>query len=276
MAFAASDVDDPVSLLAQAQLLCGLAPSTKAPKDRKEGVDLGARGSVMPKEDVGDAIQLATLALLCQLAEGRKKKKKKHPKSRLLGVTQMGNSDSGESDSSDSERGASLSAGGSKGYQSVVALSQSMERYPKLYADHMETLAMKALGWSEKTPHMMSTYTRKIMAVEKQRTLGFFVTILSEVWSAIHRNEFEAARLHTLKGLAAAEQSCLDSNWATAWDITHLRQPPWSDWESMNATIIRREHTFSPLVEPAWMSTIISKIKETEVLMKRRSHKKPE
>ena len=79
------------------------------------------------------------------------------------------------------------------------------------------------------------------------------------------------ARPHAcLAGMMAAEQSCLDQHWKTAWRLTGLEAPPWQEWAKLDAGQCRRENHKSKLAEAKWVATIIAELKDEDFLMKRR------
>ena len=76
------------------------------------------------------------------------------------------------------------------------------------------------------------------------------------------------ARLQTLLLIAASEQFCLDGNWATAWELTGLRQPPWALRPADDALTLWKERANSVLVEEPWVAAGIGKIKGHDILLK--------
>ena len=119
---------------------------------------------------------------------------------------------------------------GAKGAAAGERLRASMRRHPELFRKRLEKNMVEALELPEETPQMALTYVTKKVPVERQRALGHLVFLLAHIHTALAKREHERARLLTLLGLAAAEQSCLDQNWKTAWKLTGLEGPPFQEW----------------------------------------------
>ena len=72
--------------------------------------------------------------------------------------------------------------------------------------------------------------------------------------------------------LAAVEQYRLDQNWQSAWRLTHLGLPPFQEWKVREQSVqqLRLDHAHSRLIHATWAAAITARLKDEEVLMKRR------
>ena len=118
---------------------------------------------------------------------------------------------------------------------------------------------------------LAARYAEAAMAMGKQRILGYMVQALAGIHAHLARGETDAARCLTLRSLAAADQSCLDNHWRTAWEITGLRLPPFGAWSAADTATLRQQHAASPLLQPEWVAAYVGKAKDYEALVKRRS-----
>jgi hypothetical protein len=84
-----------------------------------------------------------------------------------------------------------------------------------------------------------------------------------------------SAELCCLRGIAAAEQSILDSHWKSAWPLTGLGEPPWPEWERSSAAIHKRSHPASPLLSESWVSVAVGRTKDEAFLRKQRNDAPP-
>ena len=98
------------------------------------------------------------------------------------------------------------------------------------------------------------------------------MTLLAHIHGALHAKKFERARMLTLLGVGAAEQFSLDENWATAWRLTGLETPNWTEWAHQNLGQIRKEYSRSRAVDKMWVAAVIAEQKDDDYLMKRRGH----
>ena len=84
------------------------------------------------------------------------------------------------------------------------------------------------------------------------------------------RTQLAEAELLALRLLAATDQMCLDSGWKTAWGLTGLPEPGWSQWAQIDGAILRRTHGSSRLVNETWVATEVQRLKDVAFLMKQR------
>ena len=145
-----------------------------------------------------------------------------------------------------------------------------MKKHPKAFADRLEQNMAQALEEEEVDATSAARFIEGQVGVDKQRTLGFLLFGLTQIHRALTEGKPEVARLHTLLLVAASEQFCLDGTWATAWELTGLRQPPWAQWAAGDAKTPKKERIRSVLVEEQWVAAIIGKIKDLDALLKRR------
>ena len=136
------------------------------------------------------------------------------------------------------------------------------------FADQMEKRMLEALDeetFDDSTPHR---YAR--VGVGRQKTLGYLVWLLCYIHRAARRKEVDRVRHLALSGLMMAEQSCLDNNWLTAWELSDLPRPPFSHWSSQDIAAMQRETAKSKLSEQSWRAVIAAKVKDDAVLTARR------
>ena len=69
----------------------------------------------------------------------------------------------------------------------------------------------------------------------------------------------------------ASEQAMLDNNWTTAWDLmSQPTRPPFTEWGAMDVEGMKKEQVHSRLADPGWIGAISGKVKDEDVLRKRR------
>jgi len=174
--------------------------------------------------------------------------------------------------SSDEEESSLGRLPGCRGSHDARLLASAMERHPDRYAAVMEQ------GMKEVLERMGSSagdaitlpYAEKAMAICKQRTLGYLVFGLCNLHRLQVQGKENHARLLTMKLLAAADQFCLDDNWAQAWRQTGLAEPPWAAYNSQDRGSILRSFKHSSLIPPEWMAIYLQATLDDRILLKSR------
>ncbi|CAE7232920.1 unnamed protein product [Symbiodinium sp. CCMP2456] len=229
-----------------------------------------ATGPALARADIEDAEEdtgemgtdeLMRLALVNLLSKETKGKKK----SARLGLPLA---QSSESEEEDPLRRLS----GAKGTMLVERLRVAMEADPAAYANAIENLAAQVLGEATPNPMTLERYVREELPMGNERSLGFAAWIMVRAVTRMKAGQWEKGRLVLTLGLAAVEQYRLDGNWTTAWRLTQLSQPPFSEWRSREPYMsqLRVDHAHSRLVHPTWAAAVIARLKDEEVLVKRR------
>ena len=263
----------PTGALQAAQQLVGQAPpgrqghpkmrSLPAPAAGGLG-DLGDEDAEAAEEGQPSTDQLVRTALVALLEKQSKKKKVKAPG---LPLTQSG-SDSEVEEGEDPLRRLS----GAKGTMLLERLRVSMETEPQAYVTAIETMAAQILGEAQPGPSTMERYAREQMPLGAEKSLGYMTWGVVRAVTALRAGESQKAHLILLLLLSAIEQFKLDSTWVAAWRLTHLSPPPFSDWRAKESAIhqLRADHSHTRLAHPTWMAAIIARLRDEEILTKRR------
>ena len=235
----------------------------RPPEPQVEPAPPGAGADIEDaEEDTGEmgTDELMRLALVNLLSKETKGKK-----SARLGLPLA---QSSESEEEDPLRRLS----GAKGTMLVERLRVAMEADPAAYANAIENLAAQVLGEATPNPMTLERYVREELPMGNERSLGFAAWIMVRAVTRMKAGQWEKGRLVLTLGLAAVEQYRLDGNWTTAWRLTQLSQPPFSEWRSREPYMsqLRVDHAHSRLVHPTWAAAVIARLKDEEVLVKRR------
>ncbi|CAE8597799.1 unnamed protein product [Polarella glacialis] len=172
---------------------------------------------------------------------------------------------------SEDESGLSRLAG-ARGTVLSERLKRPMKTNSAAFADVIEQLAANTLGAEEVDQDKMERYVREELPVGKQKTLGYCAWILLAVHKSPRKEDFDQACLHVDMGFAVVEQFLLDSTWTSAWRMTQLSPPPFAAWSAGEGQLgtLQRELAHSRLVEPAWAAAISARLRDEEILVKRR------
>ena len=192
--------------------------------------------------------------------DSNKKTKRKH-----LGL-HVESSDSEEAD--DPLRRLS----GAKGTILQERLRSSMTASPLEYVQAIELMASSALGEGTPNNSTMEKYVREELPIGTDRNLGYMAWLLVKAAGLLKAGKPHHAHLLILLGLAALEQFKLDSNWSAAWRVTNLNLPPFMEWQVRSGTVTQLRHDFahSRLLHPTWAAAISARMRDEEVLVKRR------
>lgn len=265
----------PVDALAQAQQLVGPAPRTRA---AVQDVALAApRGSgaldgegLEEVAEVGAAGDISTDTLLktalVKLLEGQTKKKK--TKAPGLPLAQALSDSDDEEDSADPLRKLS----GARGTMLAERLRLSMESCPQDYIAAIEALAAQMVGDHVPGPATMEKYVKEQLPMGSERGLGYMAWGLARALTLIRAGEKDKCHLILLLLVAALEQYRIDGVWTSAWRLTNLTPPPFAEWNSRASSIaeIRTNHAHARIIHSTWAATVVARLKDEEVLMKRR------
>ena len=213
-------------------------------------------------EQTGDVDRMLKLALLKLVDKNTKSKKKK------VGLAL------GASSGSDEEEDPLRRLSGAKGTLLQERLRQSMDNSPADYIAAIEALAASCLGQTTASPETMERYCREEMPIGQDRNMGHLVWVMTKAAGLLRAKQHEKAHLLLLLGLAAAEQFKLDQNWNTAWRLTHLAQPPFPEWRVRDPNLVqlRQDFAHSRLIHSTWAAAVSAKLKDEEMLVKRRGY----
>ena len=199
--------------------------------------------------------------------------KKKPSKAKSTGLPLEG-SDS-ETDEVDPLRRLS----GAKGTMLLEKLKMAMENDPQACVQAIQSLAAQTLGESAAGPTTMERYIKEQLPIGSEKTLGYMVWGLARALTLMSAGETTKAHLVLLLLLGAVEQFKLDGAWASAWRLTHLTPPPFSDWRTkgdQQLSQLRQDHAHTRLCHATWIAAVTAKLKDEEVLTKRRFQGHPE
>ena len=164
-----------------------------------------------------------------------------------------------------------------KGIDGVQRLKESFRRSPEKFAQSIETKMARIIDEypgevGSTSKHMVAVkYVASFMGVGTQQAVGRLAYALGQIHRALSKGELAEARFLVLISIAACCQQCLDGNWHVAWDLTPFAQPPWEVWKHRDLGELRKSYPFCPLFESAWVSLVSNKVREEEVLLKKRS-----
>ena len=209
------------------------------------------------------------------LREGRaapstKKKKRK----KIFGLSDTGSpleaSDETGSDEADDGNGMAGQLRGVKGAMLQERLDKAMTTHPEEFYTDMRRRMIKHLAKDGDGPQRAFQFSQQ-MPLEKQKVLGYFAWTLSHIDSLLYQGRTSEAKLGVLRGLACIDQHLLDGHWTTAWPLVGAgREPPWPVWEQSSAQVYKRTNTTSALLNEAWVSASLSKIKDDQFFRKQR------
>ena len=151
-----------------------------------------------------------------------------------------------------------------------------MVQSPSDYGGSIATLAATALGLAAPAADTMERFAREEMPLGNDRNMGYMVWLIVKAAGLLRAKQHDHAHLLLLLGLAAVEQFKLDQNWQSAWRITNLPLPPFQEWRVRDPSItqLRLDHAHSRLIHSTWAAAISARLKDEEVLVKRRGQPK--
>jgi hypothetical protein len=179
-----------------------------------------------------------------------------------------------ESDGSDEEASAGPSLAGTRGSEAAEDLKASRLRLPGAFADAMEARLLVAIDEDSMGDSSVNKFARECIPVGRQKTLGYMIWLLCYIHRALRQKKFDEARLLSLTGLMISEQTCLDNNWKTAWELTDLPDPPFQEWQTQDVPAIASARPKSLLAEQRWVAAITAKATDDKVLYDRRTSAK--
>ncbi|CAL1153005.1 unnamed protein product [Cladocopium goreaui] len=213
-------------------------------------------------EDLDTLLKLALIKMVHR--DSNKKTKKRH-----LGL-HVESSDSEEAE--DPLRRLS----GAKGTILQERLRSSMTASPQEYVQAIELMASSPLGKGTPDNNTMEKYVREELPIGTDRNLGYMAWLLVKAAGPLKAGKPQHAHLLILLGLASLEQFKLDSNWSAAWRVTNLNLPPFMEWQVRSGTVtqLRNDFAHSRLLHPTWAAAISARMRDEEVLVKRRGPSK--
>eukprot|EP00439_Symbiodinium_sp_Y106_P053150 s5083_g7.t1 len=223
-----------------------------------------------------DNLLKMALVKLLQTGPGSKASKKKQ----ALGVASL--------DSSSEEEDGLAKLSGAKGTVLGEKLKAAMKKNPEAYSDAILKLAAESVGSEvfriedleqfvkEEMPVFriedLEQFVKEEMPVGTQKTLGYSTWNLLHIYKFLHAGQVEKAKLQVLLGVAATEQFLLDQNWGSGERLLHIPKPPFQTWRASEGYInsLRGELSHSRLIPPTWAASIIARLRDEEVLVRRR------
>ena len=111
-----------------------------------------------------------------------------------------------------------------------------------------------------------------------EKGLGYMAWGLARALTLLQAGDADKCHLVLLLLVAALEQYRLDGNWTAAWRLTQLTQPPFAEWRARDFAIaqLRQDHPRARLIHPTWVAAVIARLKDEEVLTKRRQTRSEE
>ena len=256
------------SALGAARQLVGVAPKTRALaalKGIRQDTDAGALSEENVEED---AEELPLDQLLKAALVGMLDKKKQKTKARSTGLPFTADHSDFEGEEDPLRR-----LSGAKGTMLLEKLRFAMESEPQAYISAIESLAAQTLGEASASAHTMEKYIKEQLPIGAERTLGYMVWGIGRALTLLRGGETTKAHLVLLLLIAATEQFKLDGTWSSAWRITHLTPPPFSEWRTrgeQHLAQLRLDHPHTRLAHATWLAAIAAKLKDEEVLTKKR------
>ncbi|CAE7420973.1 unnamed protein product [Symbiodinium necroappetens] len=252
----------------QTEQLVGAAPKTRALATVKGGRQDTGAGALGDEDVEEDAEELPLDQLLKAALVGMLDKKKPKTKSRTTGLPlTMDHSDS------EGEEDPLRRLSGAKGTMLLEKLRFAMESESQAYINAIEGLAAQTLGEASASAHTMEKYIKDQLPIGAERTLGYMVWGIGRALTLLRGGETAKAHLVLLLLITATEHFKLDNTWSSAWRITHLTPPPFSDWRTRgehHLAQLRSDHSHTRLAHATWMAAIAAKLKDEEVLTKKR------
>ena len=146
-----------------------------------------------------------------------------------------------------------------------------MKKNPEAYSDAILKLVAESVGSEVFRIEDLEQFVKE-MPVGTQKTLGYSTWNLLRIYKFLHAGQVEKAKLQVLLGLAATEQFLLDQNWGSAERLLHIPKPPFQTWRANEGYInsLRGELSHSRLIPPTWAASIIARLRDEEVLVRRR------
>lgn len=262
----AAPSNHPVDPLQQLARLAGPPPRTRAAPTVPQNT-AGLDGEELSEQEVAlleeghsamSTDQMLRLALVKALGKGSKAKKK-------VGLA-LG-------DSSDEEEEDPLrKLSGARGTLLQEKLRQGMDAAPMSYVASIESMAAACLGQAQATQDTMERFVREELPIGSSRDLGYMVWAVVKALNLMRSKQHDKAQLVLMLTLAAVEQYRLDQNWQSAWRLTHLGLPPFQEWKVREHSVqqLRLDHAHSRLIHATWAAAITARLKDEEVLIKRR------
>ena len=152
-------------------------------------------------------------------------------------------------------------------------LRMAMESDAPAYVSAIQSLAAQTLGEASAGPTTMQQYIKDQLPIGSERTLGYMVWGVGRALTLLSAGETAKAHLVLLLLLGAVEQFKLDGAWSSAWRLTHLTLPPFSEWRTkgdQQLAQLRQDHAHTRLCHATWIAAVTAKLKDEEVLTKRR------
>ena len=151
------------------------------------------------------------------------------------------------------------------------------ERCPGIRQRHTELGSPNLRRGLGRTNHD-AQYITDQLPIGSERTLGYMVWGVGRALTLLSAGETAKAHLVLLLLLGAEEQFKVDGTWSSAWRLTHLTPPPFSEWRTkgdQQLAQLRQDHAHTRLCHATWIAAVTAKLKDEEVLTKRRFQPRP-
>ena len=261
--------------LTQAKALVGAAPKQQARNLVKTAKPVGGVGVGPIGEDDEEVVDegegLSTDALLkAALLKALAKPKRSQKTKTGLPLESSGSEEDGPED-------PLRKLSGARGTMLLERLKTAMESEPEAYVRAIEGMAAQILGEEAAGPMTIEKYVKDELPLGSERSLGYAAWGITRALTVLRTGQTAKGQLILLLTLAAMEQYKLDSSWGAAWRLTQLTQPPFAEWKARESVItqLRADNAHARIVHPTWAAAVIARMRDEEVLTKRRFRNDP-
>ena len=119
-------------------------------------------------------------------------------------------------------------------------------------------------------------YLERTGGYRASREAGLMMWLLGHVLDAASENNMWLVRERLSLAMVALEQSVVDSgDWTIAFLLSLSSDPPLTLFQDRTAVVSPYGTPFSPLVAPSWSATVLSFVKEMEILSSKKAETSP-
>ena len=119
------------------------------------------------------------------------------------------------------------------------------------------------------------TYLERTGGYRNARDSGLLMWLLGHILDAAAQEDLHMVRERLALTVVAVEQSVVDGNWDLGFLLSLAEDPPISMFQDRTSTLSPFGKPFSSLVPPMWASTVLSFVKEIEVLQSKKPDQSP-
>lgn len=119
------------------------------------------------------------------------------------------------------------------------------------------------------------TYLERTGGFRNARDSGLLMWLLGHVLDAAAQEDWHMVRERLALTIVAVEQSVVDGNWNLGFLLSLAEDPPIAMFQERSSTLSPFGKPFSSLVPSHWASTVLSYIKEMEVLQAKKPDASP-